>query len=229
MKFTTLLVIGLLSVPGFAFAQQKEISIDLLPLINKEKEIPNVLLRIPHANHRGNYRLKLGGSLSSDNTNPFMEQRNNNARINLGYEFYRTLKSIDFIYGFELLGDFQFKKNTDPFWEGRSYYFDENNVQTEQIVKRTMLNSQGLGSNLFVGFRKVFWQDLSLSIETATAIELYFSKVELRETITKPSIGFFSESVRSENRNSSFANLHPLFAIRLGYQFGKWWGKFRGW
>lgn len=220
MKFTTFLVISSLFLPFFIFGQQKEISIDLLPLINKEKETPNVLLRIPNANHNGNYRLKLGGSLSSNNTSPFIEQRNNNTRINIGYEFYRTLKYVNFIYGFELLGDFQLKKNIDPFWEANATYFDENNVPTEQIVKRTMLNSQGFGSNLFVGFRKVFWQDLSLSIETSTAFEVYFSKVELRETITKPSIKFFSESVRSENRNSSFINIYPLFAFRLGYQFG---------
>lgn len=221
MKFSNFLVTGLFFISSFTFAQQKEISIDLLSLINKEKEIPNVLLRIPNANHRGNYRIKLGGTLSSNNTNPFIEQRNNNIRINLGYEFYRTLKVVNFIYGFELLGDFQLKKNADPFWEGKSYYFDENNVSTEQTVERIMLNSQGFGSNLFVGFRKVFWQDLSLSIETATVFELYFSKVELRETIAKPSIKFFSESVRSENRNSSFINMYPLFALRLGYQFGK--------
>jgi hypothetical protein len=220
MKYTIFLAASLVLLPFLGLSQQKEISIDVLPLINKEKEIPNVLVRIPHTNHRGNYRIKLGTSLSSNRTNPFIEQRNNNVRLNLGYEFYRSLKFMDFIYGFELLGDFQLKKNTDSYWEANATYFDENNVPTEQIIKRTMLNSQGFGSNLFVGFRKRFWEDFSISVETATALELYFSKVELTETITKPSIGFFTESIRYENRNSSFLNLHPIFAIRLGYQFG---------
>ncbi|WP_028525141.1 hypothetical protein [Runella limosa] len=221
MKYAIFLAASLTLLPFLGLSQQKEISIDVLPLINKEKEIPNVLVRIPHNNHRGNYRIKLGTSLSNNKTNPFIEQRNNNVRLNLGYEFYRSLKFMDFIYGFELLGDFQLKKNADPHWEANATYFDENNVPTEQIIKRTMLTSQGFGSNLFVGFRKRFWEDFSISVETATALELYFSKVELTETITKPSIGFFTESIRYENRNSSFLNLHPLFAIRLGYQFGK--------